>query len=503
MYQLISAKVKPVGRNGFWVDENISTKIIGQLFVDYKKAWFILTNPALDKTKYLDMELMKSLEFLDESLTLTEWFAAIGNLALPTTDIEPDFSPQLVRFGDAWKANYDISTVSNVYNPLVEVPKSEQVDLLLQRAGTDYTLMGSRVLASVNGLLHLTESSEYGFHIRQGGKSGTYCNKTQVGLLSFNALGDVNLVPINRTMLAQPHPSVKLKEKVYIDTGVDLSNKSVLISIGGYLHSLSTNSGMSGIYTPNGGPFNAYRVANVKTLNSLLIPKATPIKTGQFVIGVGIPKYARIESWEISGPYIISITLNLPAESTGNGNITLVSDSTIESDFDIVGKQTIRINWDRIPYAKRYFEQRRLMDMSPLGLSTNVNNPAQISVEEFYSDETIKRYLELSQSFLIIIDNPELFTEYQIVESGKLPGVYYSYVDTFPTYPMQIGLGRIGNYWKFFDDGKWVLSVDEAYYNYYNFETTSYLQENSIDDTRRTEKPAEYADGFFMMIGVP
>ena len=62
------------------------------------------------------------------------------------------------------------------------------------------------------------------------------------------------------------------------------------------------------------------------------------------------------------------------------------------------------------------------MDMSSLGLSSSVNNPSQISVEEFYSNETILRYLEMSQTFFIIFDNQDLFSEFHIIESGKLPG---------------------------------------------------------------------------------
>jgi hypothetical protein len=410
MYHLESAKVKPAFQKSFWLDEDVSSKLIKDMFTDYREAIFILTNDFLTGTLYLNMEDIKPLNFLDENLTLSQWFTAINNLSLPTTTTPPDFTAKYVRYGDAWRANYQFKNVPSVYNPLMEdLPESMKVDLLMERENTDYLLMGKRCLVSINGFLHLAEGSVNGLQVREAGKNVKYCNKTQVGILSFNDIGDFTLLPINRNMVKQPHPSVELKSKVYIDLGMDLSNKSVLLSLGGYLHAFDN------------------------------------------VVNVG-------------------------------------------------GLTTMIIDWYKIPFAKRYFEQRRFMDMSSLGLSSSVNNPSQISIEEFYSNETILRYLEMTQSFFIIFDNQDLFSEFHIIESGKLPGKYYN--DEYPTQPLQLGLGRLGNYWKFYDDQKWVLSVEDNFYNYYNFETTSYLQENSIDDTRRTEKPFEYADAYLMNIGV-
>ena len=413
MYQLESAKVKPVDRFGYWLDEDVSTKTIAELFSDYRKAYFILSNNfLLGQVLYLDMELMKTLNFLNESMTLAEWFTDIGNLALPTTTTVPDFSPQLVRFGDAWKANYSMTAVHPTFAIDVDVPASEKTDLLLTRVDTDYIAMGNYCLVSINGLLHRSEGSVDGLRVREAVKSSKICNKTQVGLLSFLKVGTFQILPMNRDMLVQPHPALKMKEKIYLDLGMDLNNKSVLLSLGGYLHAAD-----------------------------------------------GICR--------------------------------------------IAGERSICIDFYKIPFAKRYFEQRKLMDVSPLGLSSSVNNPSQISVEELFSDETIKRYIELSQSFLIIVDNPEFFSEFKLLESGELPGIYYSYSNVEPDYPMQLGLGLIGNYWKQFDDGKWVMSVDRGYYDHYNFETTSYLEENSIDDTRRADKPFEYADAFEVTMGLP
>lgn len=412
MYQLESAKVKPFNQNGFWLDVDVSTKTIGQMFLEYRKAIFILSNSALSGTLYLDMESIKPLSFLDESLTLSQWFTAIGNLALPTTTTSPDFNPLLVKYGDAWKANYEFQKVHPTLALDVVVNEADKTDLLLKRSDIDALDMSRYCLISVNGLLHKADGSVNGLYVRDGAKSSRIANKTNVGIISFKDVGEFDIIPINRNMIKQPSETLRLKEKIYLDLNTDLSNKTVLLSLGGYLHAVD----------------NIVRIA---------------------------------------------------------------------------GLTSIVIDFYKIPFIKRFFQQRKMMDLSSLALESNYNNPSQISVEEIYSDEVIKRYLELSQSFLIVVDNNEFFCDYKLTESGKLPGIFYSYDKTIPVYPLQLGLGLIGNYWKQYDDGKWVMAMDESYDNHYNFETTSYLTETSIDDTRRAEKPFEYSDAYFMVMGIP
>lgn len=515
MYQLETAQVKPINQNGFWLEEDVSSKTINQLFQDYKKAIFYLSNNFYPPGTivYLAMEDIKSLPYLDITMTLADWFTAIGLTALPTTNVPPDLSPTLVKYGDAWKANYQIKTVPAVYAPDVVVPESERVDLLLQRANTDYELMGRRCLATVNGYLHLTESDENGFHIRDGGKSAKFCNKTQVGLLSFNKISNIQLIPITREMIQQPqyidnldisHDAIPLREKVYLNTGVDLRTKTILVSIGGYLHVLNEDV-ETGIESMNPDPVTLSITNGNVWITGISVPydPSKPIKIGQAVTGGGIKPFTSVMEIVKTGNNITAIRLNNAPILTGSYELTFYNNISQKSIVDVVSDSTIVINWYKLNYAHRYFEQRRYMDMSSLGLSTSVNNPSQVSVEEFYSNETIKRYLELSQSFIIVLDSTDpldFFIDYKMLESSKLPGTYYNHEE--PNYPMQIGLGRLGNYWKTFDDQKWVLSVEESYYYYYGFETTQYLIETSIDESLDTRKPIDYADAYLMVMGI-
>lgn len=409
MYQLVTAKVKATGSNGYWTDEDVSLKTIGQIFNDYRKAILYLTNDIILGTLYLDIEDMKTLGFIDVNVTLSVWFTNIGNFALPTTTTPPDLSPKLVKFGDARKANYTIREIPANYHPDTETLESLKVDLLLTKPNIDYMAMARKCLISVNGLIHLSEGSVNGLVVRGGAKSSRIANKTQVGIISFNHVADFTIIPITRSMISQPNETITMKEKVYLDIGVDLAGKTPLLVLGGYLH-------------------------------------------------------------------------------------------VLDDVYKVVGKSSIVLNMYITPYVKRYFDARNLMDLGSLGLTRNVNNDSQISVSEIMSDETITRYLELEQSFIVLVDDPDMFVERTQIECANLPGKYYTADE--PVFPMQFELGRLGNYWKQYDDRKWVLSVDDNQYKHYMYETTEWQNGISIDDKMIPSNRWEYSVAWLLKFGI-
>lgn len=402
MYQLESAKVKPFGRNGFWQDEDISAKTIGEIFQDYKKGILILSNNFLVGTLYLDIEDMKSLVFINTEITLSNWFIEIGNTALPTTTVAPDFSSKIVKYGDAWKANYDFQEVSPTANPDSQLPLSSRPDLLLKREGTDYMAMGKQCLVSINGLLHLSGGSVHGLRVRDGGHSARIANKTQVGLLSFNQIGDFQLIPFNRSMVANPNEYIDLKQRIYLNVGTEITNKGIMLSIGGYLHAIDTTA-IGGLIAEDPGSFHVVKTAGNYWITglSIAIDINKPFKIGQHVTGSGIPTNTTLREWIITGNQITSLRLSNQIEFTNTSAILIMNEPASINIFDVVGPSTIRINWFKIPFIQRYMESRKLIDLSTLGLSVNPDNESQVSIEELYTDETILRYLELSQSFLI------------------------------------------------------------------------------------------------------
>ena len=78
MYQLESAKVKPFNQNGFWLDVDVSTKTIGQMFLEYRKAILFYLTVLLSGNSLFRYGKYKAFYLLDESLTLSQWFTAIG-----------------------------------------------------------------------------------------------------------------------------------------------------------------------------------------------------------------------------------------------------------------------------------------------------------------------------------------------------------------------------------------------------------------------------------------
>ena len=107
--------------------------------------------------------------------------------------------------------------------------------------------MSRYCLISVNGLLHKADGSVNGLYVRDGAKSSRIANKTNVGIISFKDVGEFDIIPINRNMIKQPSETLRLKEKIYLDLNTDLSNKTVLLSLGGYLHAVDNIVRIAGL----------------------------------------------------------------------------------------------------------------------------------------------------------------------------------------------------------------------------------------------------------------
>jgi len=407
MYHLESAKVKLINSPGYWIDADLTSMLIGDIVANYKAVMLTLTNNFISGNLYLDFELVKPIAKIDK--TLSQWFTYIGNQALPTTNVAPDYDFKYVKFGDAHRANYTIEPVSSIYNPEVDVSEEDKQDLLLSRNGTDYQAFAKRCLVSINGLLHLCDSTEHGVQVKDGARSARIAGANQVGILSFDSIGEIRCLPITEQMIFKPNNITKMKDRVYLNLDTCLKNKTILLSLGGYLH-------------------------------------------------------------------------------------------TLDSSITVIGNGVVTIDWHKIPYVHRYFDGKKRMDLSPLELSETPNNENQIGVDEFFSDEVITRYLLLSQTFFVVVDIPELFVEKTILQRSNLPGLYYT--DRLIDVPVQLTLGRVGCYWKRREHGKTCIYVDDNMRINYAFETTDWLNENSIDDSRRVEDPKDYADAFSVVIGM-
>ena len=167
--------------------------------------------------------------------------------------------------------------------------------------------------------------------------------------------------------------------------------------------------------------------------------------------------------------------------------------------FFPVGNNTYCFNIGRIPMLRRYFESRNHIDYSSLGLDPSTVNDSLISLEQFYSDENIRKYLTLSQSFLVVVDKEDVYFETHPVKTAPMAGMLISYYE--PTYPLFMGAGRSPSYWKRYENTQWSITVADNYRQNKAFESMTKDHFTHVADHNQTIKPAYFSQAYLLEAG--
>lgn len=168
-------------------------------------------------------------------------------------------------------------------------------------------------------------------------------------------------------------------------------------------------------------------------------------------------------------------------------------------EFFQVSDTIYAYNIRNVPWRERFFESKELIDMGDLGLEVFAHNENQVVEEELYSDAVIKKIFTLSQSFIAWVDQDELFVSRESLRRASLPGMYTSYVE--PKYPLQLGYGRLGDYWRVKEDGQWSVNVADGLKWNYDFNTTPEKNLVSYDNSSPPFDPMERSKAQFLKIG--
>lgn len=163
------------------------------------------------------------------------------------------------------------------------------------------------------------------------------------------------------------------------------------------------------------------------------------------------------------------------------------------------GDHLITLNFSAMPLLERYFESNLCLDLSALGLSQSSVNDNMINSEEFFSDTVLKKYLMLSQSFLVIVDAENLFTNKMFIRQSNLPGMFTAYQD--PSYPLIVNYGKVAEYWKVKEDGQWSVSVRDSFLRNFVLTYEDIKQLPNVTDQRLPNRTFYNSRGFLLEIG--
>lgn len=236
MYTLVSALGVSKHQASRWGSVDISNITVKDLFALYRKMYITLSNIYLSAPVTIELESLR-LEYSTYNDTFTNFLISIGSRTLiPTGDI-PVLNPKYAVYTDAFMAGYKVKPVNILTSATANLPLSEKTSLQIHRSSpeTDMKLFFDHCIVSVNGFFHRTDYDGTFAYIVDGANSQLKSHQNQMGILSFLNIGKIENVGITESMIFTQAPNMSLRKRIYVKLNKDITNKSIMLVLGGYL----------------------------------------------------------------------------------------------------------------------------------------------------------------------------------------------------------------------------------------------------------------------------
>ena len=235
MYRFVSSYLKPKAVSQSYQNVDISLMTIDKIFNNYLDGYIELSNPALEDNIYLTLDEFKSIKLpyrLDH--TFEYWLSYIGNKTIFASTIRPNYVSNMVKARNILQSSYQFSLCNRVYPPDAGMPVGDLNDLYIHKPDVNKAALQNRSLVSINGFMHPTVPYYDGIAAVGGGSQHKMIGNLTATLLSFANIGDIKQYPIKSEHLNRYKAGYPLSDKAVVDIGVDLTNKTIIVSIGGY-----------------------------------------------------------------------------------------------------------------------------------------------------------------------------------------------------------------------------------------------------------------------------
>lgn len=215
-----------------------------------------------------------------------------------------------------------------------------------------------------------------------------------------------------------PHLSLRKLETDYLDM-----RSKVLASVGGYLHLVDGDIGayyvLDGATTQRitkSPKVSLISLSNVSKFKCIPLNQCTLTPTRSLRLEDGVT----ITSSESFTGKTIWLSIG--------GHLLYLNQSFIAS-----AEKSIYLNWKSLNIHLKYLTAKKHIDLSSVDAAMAVQNGETNVVNKLLlnSNSAIEAYLNLSQSFIIVLDNPSLTTVLTKLEDTGLPGKYLMYDNPF------------------------------------------------------------------------
>ena len=235
MYQFVEATLLPRKHGSTWTSVNIGPMLMSTLYSDFVEGIITLTNPSMSGELYVALSDIRTSNLPYYNVTFNAWLGTLGNLALPGTYHNPEFTVKYANFSNAWQSGFTLQKVHPIFDD-VQVNTTELTDLYATKPNVP-NVPQKYVVSIVNGLMHLSVPFKTGIKIKDGAKTVDISGDNRVGFLSFYKIAEVQQFGITPDMIyAAPNSNGDLQYGVYLDLNMDLTDKTLMFSFGGYLY---------------------------------------------------------------------------------------------------------------------------------------------------------------------------------------------------------------------------------------------------------------------------
>ena len=260
MYAYLDSQVVDLRAGSLWMRYDLSTTPSSLVYASYDRIIHRLRNTLDDSIGYLDATYFAP-QYALSSLSITEILAQLGNQSLPLQSTPPvNLNVKTPYYRNAIQIGYraDLALVGKY--PPQNYPADELTDITLTRKDIDPSLLQKRALVTINGYLHATDTDARSFWVIDAAKSARIAKTANVGILSFDTIGDLIKIPITEEMVTPLVDSAPLYQGLCIQTTTPLTGYVPLLSFGGYLHYpqaqvLEVHSDEAVTFYPNHTPY--------------------------------------------------------------------------------------------------------------------------------------------------------------------------------------------------------------------------------------------------------
>lgn len=324
-------------------------------------------------------------------------------------------------------------------------------------------------------------------------KKGDIVLKTKVAKRSDFVKADWKMKPISQDGDPTANEHGSNKTWLYIEKqGVDPIDfyKHAMVSVNGFYHFLDASEqgvwiaeGMKTALKSNDNHLSVLSFREIGELKYIKITDKMIYKTND-----SVPLYEQCY-----------IDLNL---DTTNKTIILVLGGYLHvadtQVFKRVGLNTIKIDFKNTPYFNRYHESMDYLDIMNRDIEPGYSDD-HISISNITSDKVIKNYLTSWQSFIVLIDTPDIYVKKHSLMMLPSPGKYISHIK--PEFPMVFGNGMAGEYWDIYDHDEWYITLSYSQHHNRKYSTINPNKVNAINAQDIPGKRADFSHAYLLEIG--